>query len=775
MSWRGLSKRSQEKRLGKVPIRRLSRLATILLTTMLCFLMPVTIASNCDPSERGFYGYSFLLSDIVDPASAGTPYFLNFSDLYEKYGRQEVRQPADNIQEWRERYCNIPRMEDVAWIVYKASVDDMLRLRTAMSSPSIPIDVRMANNSFARYLEKNHCAETVDYLIYAKQCEPYVTTADPWNGPPRNVVAMERLIEEGLDRFLRIESHYIRLRYAYQMIRLAHYAGRYRRTLELYEYLMPKIDNDPSIIEYWIEGHRAGALLAMGQPVEAAYLYARIFQNCPSKRESAFRSFRISTDEEWRQLLLLCRDDQERSTIFAMRALAADSKAVEEMYRIYELDPASSYLETLLVREITDLEKDLLGLSFNRYRNQNKRYHNRPRAEAGKYVIEVLTFTRRVFDEGITPNRGFWKLATGYLELLAANYYEAERSFRQAARLIDDDGLEEQLDVFRLALEISSWTIPDEQVEKEAARMQSRNKLYEKYPDFQPFLTDKLIDLYQRNDRPGKAFISRYPLDYLKPNPREDIIDDLLFVCRKEDPTRLEREMIARPNGATIENDLLDMLATVYLSRFQLEAALKNLQEIDRTEWDKYGLFNPFIERINDCVHCRLPDSLQLYNKGELIERILELEYEGKADPRNAAPYFYRIGVAFYNMTYFGPSWRATDYYRSGASLRPRFLQDGQSVMPAPPYPLGNVENFDCYPALDYFERARSLTTDPELGARATFWAAKCERNIYYVYRYAGMERTHRYFDELISRYSNTRYYQRVIRECKYFRDYATK
>lgn len=742
---------------------------------LLCFLLPATISSTCDPPQRQFYGYSFLNAGIVNPNSAGAPYFLSFRELYDKYGRQEVRQPYDNVQEWRERFCNIPRLEDVSWVIYKSSADDMLRLRTAMSSPSIPLDMNMATNSFARYLERNQCAETVDYLIYAKRCEPYVTTADPWDAPPRNVVAMERLIEEGLDRFLSIESHYIRLRYAYQMIRLAHYAGRYERTLELYDYLMPKVDNDPSIIEYWIEGHRAGALMALGRNVEAAYLYTLIFQNCPSKRESAFRSFHINTDEEWRELLLLCRDDYERATIFAMRALASDSKAVEEMERIYQLDPASSYLETLMVREISGLEKDLLGVSFNRYRQQNKRYHNRPRPNAGEYVIELLTFVRRVFDEGAIPNRGFWKLAEGYLELLAANYYEAERSFRQAARFINDKNLDEQLEVFRLALEISSWAQVDDQVEREAARIRSRNKLYEKYPSFNPFLTDKLISLYVRNDRPGKAFISQYPLAYLKPNPREDIIEDLLAVCREDSPNRLEREMVNRPNGTTIENDLIDMRATAYLSRFQLEAALKTLQEMDRTEWDGYGLFNPFIERINDCIHCRLPDTLQLFNKGELIERLLDLDYQGKADPGNAAPLFYRIGVAFYNMTYFGPSWRAADYYRSGASLRPRFLQDGNSLIPAPPYPFGNVENFDCSPALEYFERARSLTTDPELGARATFWAAKCEQNTYYAYRYAGMQRSYQYFDDLIANYSNTRYYQRVIRECKYFSDYATK
>ena len=80
--------------------------------------------------------------------------------------------------------------------------------------------------------------------------------------------------------------------------------------------------------------------------------------------------------------------------------------------------------------------------------------------------------------------------------------------------------------------------------------------------------------------------------------------------------------MIERDDGTTIQNDLIDIQATLLLNDYQLEAALETYKEMDRIEWDNFGLFNPFAQRINDCVHCPLPDSLRLYNKGELIEEI---------------------------------------------------------------------------------------------------------------------------------------------------------
>lgn len=742
-------------------------------TALFCLLPPRPIASSCDPAPRDAAGYSFLMPEIIKPTTYIPVHFMGFRELYDRYVRQQSVRRQDNVSEWRERFCNIPGAQDIEFIIYKASIPDMEQLRTAIASKSIPLSPVLSNNSFARYLDRNKCTETVDYLIYAKRCEPHVTQRDPWDDTPRNVRAMEDLIDRGLNRFLGIESHYFRLRYAYQMIRLAHYAQQYERTLELYDYLMPKTDNDPSLIEYWIEGHRAGALMALGRNVEASYIYARVFQNCPSRRESALESFRIRTDEEWNACLLLCRDDQERATLYAMRAYAGDSRAAEEMEQIYEYDPANEHLELLLIKEISELEKELLGVEFDNYEAPYNRQNRRPAPGAGEQIIALQTFVRQVLLANQTPKMELWKIAEGYLELLAGDYYNARKTFEQAGELVSDKDLRTQLQVFELVLEISAWSEINDDIERRVANIQRRDDLFEAFPDFRPFLNRKLTYLYQINNRPGKAFLSRYPLTALKPNPQPEIIDDLLRMTRKDDPTLLERQMIEQEDGSTIENELIDMQATLLLNEYQLEAALETLKEIDRTEWDNFGLFNPFAQRINDCVHCLLPDSLQVYNKGELIERMLEMEYQAKANPEQSDILYYRLGVAYYNMSYFSYSWKAMDYYRSGASLRPQYLRDGDNITPHPYYPFDNREHFDCSMALYYFQKARQLTDNPELAAAATFWAAKCERNEYYVNRGNDTTRTYRLFDDLVNRYGNTRFYQRVIEQCETFQRYA--
>ena len=109
---------------------------------------------------------------------------------------------------------------------------------------------------------------------------------------------MKALIFEGERVFIKLKSNNIKLRYAYQLIRLAHYAQDYSMVLELYDRLLPRIDPVESIIYDWILSHKAGALFRLGKRVEAAYLFSLVYDRCPSKREAAYQSFSIRSEQE---------------------------------------------------------------------------------------------------------------------------------------------------------------------------------------------------------------------------------------------------------------------------------------------------------------------------------------------------------------------------------------------------------------------------------------------------------------------------------------------
>ena len=297
---------------------------------------------------------------------------------------------------------------------------------------------------------------------------------------------------------------------------------------------------------------------------------------------------------------------------------------------------------------------------------------------------------------------------------------------------------------------------------------------FRSHEDFPEFLRDKLSKLYANQNFPGKSFMINHELYEMKTNPSMSMINDLLAVTEKPRPNALERMLIrGQADTTTIRDDLLDMKASYYLNFFQVEAAYQTFAKIDPANWDLYGLYYPYIEKIHDCVNCPFPDSIQLINKGQLLKELTDLDFLARAEPENAARYYFKLGLAYYNMTYFSYSWNAMDYFRSGSSL-PRTIRSNNpgDVVYGSGYPRGNHENFDCSRALLYFERAIAYAKDPELAARATYMAAKCERNAHYAY---GRERTYYYFDQLRSKYRGTNFYDKVIRECKYFAAYASR
>lgn len=750
----------------------------ITLLLLLIILLPIKLSSDCTPGRYGFRGYSFIDPLIIDQTIPSAPLFINIEAIYEAFGGQDFIQQKDNVSEWSERYCNKAKLEDIREIIYDVELDGLNLLRDNLTYEKASLSSFFENNTFARYLKRNNCIETVDYLIFAKRCEPHVTLgSDPWKIPPRDVNTMQNLITEGLALFKKTESHYIRLRYAYQIIRLAHYRKDYAGVLSLYDFLMPQVDNDPSIMEDWIEGHRAGALMSLGRNVEASYIFSKIFENCPSKAESAFRSFNIRSDEEWEACLQLCQTDQERATLYALRAQATDSKVLEEMRKVYELDPYNRHLEILLVMEIRKFEKDLLGAGFNSEREHNRRL-GYPRKDVGEYIIDVRKFLVQIVKDKKVKRPAFWQVALGYVETLAGNYYDANRTFAQAAALPvvkKDPILNEQLRVFQLAMKISAYQRATEEVEMEVNGIR-KDPLYRKYQDFNDFLRDKMAFLYGQGDSPGKAFLSQYRFKDLKTNPQLAVIDDLLAICRKPNRSSLETALITKAGGETIEYDLVDLKGTLLFSEFRMDEALKVFKEMNRELWDNYGVFNPFVDRMKDCVRCVLPDTANNYSKGELLERLVNLETLTRAQPESASLYYYQLGTAFYNMSYFNYAWQTMDNFRSGTSMNINVLRRAKdNVVPHPDFPTGNRENFDCSRALFYFERARETATNAEVAARATYAAAKCERNAWYINRLRGARNEYANFKILRDQYSQTDYYKRVVRECKTFQAYLRK
>ena len=231
----------------------------------------------------------------------------------------------------------------------------------------------------------------------------------------------------------------------------------------------------------------------------------------------------------------------------------------------------------------------------------------------------------------------------------------------------------------------------------------------------------------------------------------------------------------------TIESQLWNIKGRYHLARFEMEAANEAFKHVPEAEKGKK--YTPFLDKIKDCVACVQSDTA-LYNRGEFTQQMLNLEYQARVSYAGAAENYFKLGLGYYNMTYFGNSSGLADYYRSGISWR--YLNSGKEAFPLSGFPLGNAEMIDVSLAQQYFEKARQLTTDRELQARCAFWCAKCEQNLFFTdknsrYNLGGKNipnvppQYRRYFKLLKDYYSDTQFYKQAQTECKYFNFYSVK
>ncbi len=747
--------------------------------------------TNCSPGQA-FYGYTFLNPDIVNVNAAYAPFFLNWRDYYqENYYAKDI-QREENIAEWNERFCRQAAPEMVDEIVYGISTGQLAELYQAASAPAgkkPPLPAGLGGNQFAEVLAYNGCIEAISYLMFARSCEPYAAPkSDGWQLPERPADEMQALIREGRARFLNARSHFIRLRYAYQVIRLAHYAKSWQQTVDLYNELMPQVDRRRhSIAFYWTLGHLAGALQQLGKYPESAYRFALVFRDCPSKRAQAFRSFRLRHDADWNAALRLCQTSNERATMLILRDGSSKTYTTDDMAEVYDLEPAHPQLDLLLVSGVQQLERIFLrtpvtdqkyGLSVSAAR----------REKAAQELLKLQAFVRRVLREGQVANPKLWITTVGYLELLAGDRYAALKSFDRAEGQLDSDNeyhqkLRRQLEEWRVLADILSFDPKDAYAEEAAFRVRSL-AIFKENPHFEPFLQDWMSARYASERRPGKAFVAAYDAAMLGLNPNLAVLDDLLKAVRDEDPIFMEQAMQLDTNPARLQARILDLKATYLWSIGQPEAALAIFRQIPATEQARMPQFSPFREVLDERIHRPLTDTL-LLTRPQILEKLNEYEFQAKAaaglgNPQ-AARYYYLIGLAYYNMSYFGYSWSTMDAFRSGRN----WLRLPQApIFPLLNSPAGNRENTDVTRALSYFERALIEAKDAETAARAAFMAARCRQKQWFSqadtpYRYGSKlipvlpSDYNTYYDLLLTKYRNTNFFQVAIKECKWLAAYA--
>ncbi|NCB12864.1 MAG: hypothetical protein EOM78_14685, partial [Erysipelotrichia bacterium] len=292
----------------------------------------------------------------------------------------EEKNKEENLKEWQKELKNAYSLEEIEKFVYKRE-----------------------------NLEKLKDKEILDYIKLVEKQENHVTYNYYMSDEEKaKLKDYKQLLDEALNKIENTNSSWLKIRYFYLALRLAHY--KKQNPLEIYEkykYLLQ--DDTKTIAKDWILALNAGALVKSGEVVKGVYEFSKLFdENKINSHLSYYNFFHIKTNDQWNELLNLAKTNEEKTKFYALRALNENSNILEELKNIYALDKNSKWFEFVLFRELLNTQH-----YFDQYSDYERNF------DFKKY-IEFLKEVKK--DDMYLVN-----LSLAYLNLYEKNFDESSK------------------------------------------------------------------------------------------------------------------------------------------------------------------------------------------------------------------------------------------------------------------------------------------------------------------------------------------------------------
>jgi hypothetical protein len=693
-----------------------------------------------------------------------------------------------NLKEWQSFFNNIPALNDIDTIIYSAGLQDaenISRFITTNNKDYIP--ERYKKNTLVKYLKDNNNFEVINYLVYAKECEPHVSNYYYWDEPQRDFVRMNELIKKGLEVYPNIKSGFIKDRYAFQVIRLAHYSKQHQLVIDLYDKLFTGTSIE-SLIGYWSLEHKGGALRSLGKAAESNLIFAHVFDKCLSRRKNCILSIKLNSDSIITETFKLCKTQNDKIIINTLTAYINTDYSLEAMNNIYKLEPRSPYLELLLEREISRVEREVLP-SKDYYWDGYKSYLDENSDIQKELNNRLYNIVSGIASGKKVKNPCLWNFAAGYLATLNNNTEEA-KNFYKAAKIDcpkEDTLFHKKIQIAEFITKINSLEKIDKNAEANLlndlkwlynntyivklhsldALVHVMNTLAKKYWKQGDTIKTHLCLGIKIDTPPNDYFYSSDPFSYdIQSNYYLEPIDkiyNLLLLNRDSGSLAKDKSTLTEFDKFLIDNYKYSIynIEDIIVRRFIAKGLFKQALEMIDKAGDDYTETlpaDPFVIHIRDCHDCDFKSkNHDEYTLKAFCRKMAALEKLTISDKKNSAKYLFLMGNGHYNKSFYGNCWSASSYDRN--------------------FNYGSF--LDCSKAKEYYLKAANITSDRNFAAKCLFMASKCEQNEYYNSKEPGDGlniplKFRTIFKKLKIEYSDTKYYKEIINECKYFSNYLS-
>jgi hypothetical protein len=773
---------------------------------------------GCGPGVDAYdYYTTFFNPDISANKTLRPFYYTSYEFMYDT---EDAVSTADVLAEEWKKYCGEKvNMKDAKAFVMEYGEADISNLYYFLEKNkplSIPDTVKQ--NSMTNYFMQQKDFEALGYIIYAKKLEPFVNnTYDNWEAKKTSpTIDIDKKIKNGLQLYVAAKKDIFKLKYAYQVTRLALYSGKNADAAKYYDEYVAFIKTE-SILQPLSLALKAGALYRLGNKKEAAYLFSKAFSGADAKKVSNYISFNwaIGNNAERNDYVSLCKTNEEKANMLSLFAMRSGVSETETLSTIYNLDPANKHIETIIGREINKLESSFFTPLLNKQKGGKLFYYTWSEGSAdsllneGKKETAALTKQLLKMGEAKNVNTALCYTSAAYCALMIRDFAKANEYLSNAKKYNSSAKVNDQWMLTNLLLTINESEKIDEQKEEKilpslqwlqqkaikektftSTRSWSNTSQWQIF--YRNIMTVALAKKYHAQGDVYKETLCVGAADKIFGEENNYNTND--FLHNDTDIKDVEKlyEIIMAKNRSNFENYLvknnalkvdavIDFAGTAYLRNYDYKNAIAWLQRAGASKRDTI-FKSAFIELLDDREE-RLPTEKKTTSKLLFAQEMLATQTLLETDKPNAAKHFYKLATGLYNMTYYGHAWELVQYYRSGS--------DGYAI------PKGATEfqkqYYGCYAAHDMYKKAFEASTDKNFKAKCLFMMAKCvqktasERMSYsdpnYSYeKAAAMEKifmkkfmNNKYFPQLIKEYNTTKFYEEAYNSCSYLRDFEVK
>jgi hypothetical protein len=724
--------------------------------------------------------------------------------------------PSGNLQEWVTYFKGELTEEELIELMYKR-----------------PLEWLMGENGFDVYeddLDKKISSKKMkffkQYLILARKTE--TTSSDQSGGrgwyqgeryeyeEPIRIADKRELLSKALELAAKAPDDFMRNRAGFQAVKMAHYLQENEAAIRYFNTILKKVEGH-SYIYYRAMEEMAGAAYNQNLQVLAAISYLEVYNQLPDRRNTCGISLRFLNWELLSNNSGFEASSENSDVKSFFKAFHGRGDVIKEMENMARDNVNSPYLEVLAVRLLDQMQSSIFEHNSAGYYDYND--------PSEDYLRQLHLFTKSILHNKKLKNQDLWSLvltttylyqnknalALSYMKTLnpGSKYLKHFKRLKAAVQFMSIKSLDRQ----RINQSYEVIAADEDLRTHQPTVVAFFNHISALYSDSGNPITSVLAsidyDAYSSDalyDWAGIGASHAYSWEY---NSKyhylsEEYINNFdVFVCLPN-PTKFEKTIMQRMK--TLPKDYVhDLRGTYYMRQDRLEAAVKEFKKVKRPEvfWEKEvrtELFSASIKEYMNVPFTSISNNYQELhadvlgdnavivdvhleredyrdNKIKLSEIIIKLKQLAQIHPDKAADYYYMIGNAWYNMSQKG--WFMNNSYYIGNDHRNSL---GDSSDADDDVVVDRIDSsFILEQANTYLLKALlSENGSRETKAAVLFMLAKtnsCEDGSYNLdtdtYEFNICEEHKEYFDQLKQEYSDTAYYNEVLKECSWFKNYV--